>query len=200
MEHRQTRITFSRNKRVELPKRSDRNKNEIIGDGVMEKAFWGMVAGCALAFGVLLTIYLNKAGVIDLSSEPETETVETSVTQPTHTIDQEELYALVYGEDWTEEDIVPNEDTEEEVEEIIYTYEEELEKSGYVEPDRNNGLTDYAQESSESEQDNEETSETPESKSNSEYQYELYSDHVVITKYLGNKCFVCPPTPNVRLI
>lgn len=40
----------------------------------MEKAFWGMVAGCTLAFGILLAVYLNKTGAIDLANNQEEET------------------------------------------------------------------------------------------------------------------------------
>ena len=36
----------------------------------MEKAFWGMVAGCTLIFGILLGMYLNKSGAVDFLSVP----------------------------------------------------------------------------------------------------------------------------------
>ena len=116
----------------------------------MEKAFWGMIAGCALAFGVLLTMYLNKTGVIDLSPEAATEAVEVEATEPELTMDRDELYALVYGDEWTEEDIVPETESEEETEEeIIITQTEEVNKSGEVAADRNDDHEYFMTESEE---------------------------------------------------
>ena len=145
----------------------------------MEKAFWGMVAGCALAFGILLTMYLNKTGVIDLSPEPATEAVETAGINQKSTMDSDELYALVYGDDWVErEEEMPESETEEKVqEELLYTYEEEVEKSGFVEPDRNDEQEYFMPESStqsqSSEEEEKEENDTPESKENKEYKYDL---------------------------
>ena len=91
----------------------------------MEKAFWGMIAGCALAFGVLLAMYLNKAGVINFSPEQAVDMEEASETSPQHSMSSDELYALVYGDEWEEEKIIPDseeEETEEEKEAIPHFY------------------------------------------------------------------------------
>ena len=103
----------------------------------MEKAFWGMIAGCALAFGVLLAMYLNKAGVINFSPEQAVDMEEASETSPQHSMSSDELYALVYGDEWEEEKIIPDSEEEETEEEIIYTYTEEVNKSDYVDAQRN---------------------------------------------------------------
>ena len=152
--------------------------NSVIGDGVMEKAFWGMIAGCALAFGVLLTMYLDKAGVIDLSPDKEVENTEITETVPQHSLTNDELYALVYGDEWEEEKIVPDSEEEETEDEIIYTYTEEMNKSDYVDSERNSDHEQFMPESSTQSEDSKEQateeSQESETKKNKEYGYDKF--------------------------
>ena len=46
-----------------------------MGEGIMEKLFWGMVGLCTIAFAFLLGMYLNQSGVLNFSAAEETTTV-----------------------------------------------------------------------------------------------------------------------------
>ena len=54
----------------------------LVHSGEYEKAFWGMVAGCTLIFGILLGMYLNKSGAVDFSPKAD-QTQETTQTDQT---------------------------------------------------------------------------------------------------------------------
>lgn len=55
----------------------------------MEKAFWGMVAGCTLIFGILLGMYLNKSGAVDFSPKADQTQETTQTDQTADEIEQE---------------------------------------------------------------------------------------------------------------
>lgn len=174
----------------------------------MEKVFWGMVGGCTVAFVILLTMYLNKSGVIDLSPEPATEeasVVEEETAEEETTVDRgSEIDALVESAQTNyatamqvfdeASEAIEHEETEEASGQNNDTGNG-IRTNGTVDPDRNgeHGYFLEDPEALESSAEEESTEETPASKSDSEYQYDLYADHVVIKKYLGTKADLIIP-------
>ena len=53
----------------------------------MEKLFWGMVGACTAAFAILLALYLNKIGVINLSPKASTEESSTVMEEETSAVE-----------------------------------------------------------------------------------------------------------------
>ena len=165
----------------------------------MEKLFWGMVAGCTIAFSLLLGMYLNKTGVIDFSKTDDAQEI---TTEADTTEGPEDISSLVnetqknYGlASAALEDLPDNHKTTPESSPVKT---EQINPSSLVDADRNDDhdyfMGEEEEEASEEASSTEE-SDTPESKKNKDYQYTLYKDHVVINKYLGNRAdLVIPDT------
>ena len=183
----------------------------------MEKAFWGMVAGCTLIFGILLGMYLNKSGAVDFSPKADQTQETTQTDQTAGEIEQEgELTSLLQEtqgnyaaamkaleEEQTESPQQPegaaggDHNTSSTTTSSSTTTT--TTPNGSVDPDRNGNHNYFmddpsaTQSSSADSSSESQTEDTPESKKNDLYQYDLYKDHVVITKYLGKGTDVVIP-------
>ncbi len=155
---------------------------------MMSKIFWGMVAACTLAFGILLTVHLTDTGVLDFSKEENTETVENTEEESMEVSDG--VYELIDATDAKYDGAMQALQAGEEIPVVRdYTKKESVSynpiyKDDEVASDRNDGKDHFMDDPSESL----EVPETwPQEKSNDEYKYQLYKDYVEITEYLGNK-------------
>ena len=183
----------------------------------MEKAFWGMVAGCTLIFGILLGMYLNKSGAVDFSPKADQTQETTQTDQTADEIEQEgEITSLLQEtqgnyaaamkaleEEQTESPQQPegaaggDHNTSSTTTSSSTTTT--TTPNGSVDPDRNGNHNYFmddpsaTQPSSADSSSESQTEDTPESKKNDLYQYDLYKDHVVITKYLGKGTDVVIP-------
>ena len=184
----------------------------------MEKAFWGMVAGCTLIFGILLGMYLNKSGAVDFSPKADQTQETTQTDQTADEIEQEgEITSLLQEtqgnyaaamkaleEEQTESPQQPEgaaggDHNTSSTEHPLRQPPQLTTPNGSVAPDRNGNHNYFmddpsaTQPSSADSSSESQTEDTPESKKNDLYQYDLYKDHVVITKYLGKGTDVVIP-------
>lgn len=159
---------------------------------MMSKIFWGMVAVCTLAFGIMLTVHLSDTGVLNFSEEENTEV---STTEETMAV-PDGVYELIDATDAKYDGAMQALQASEEIPVVRdYTTKESVSintiyKEDDVASDRNDDKDYFMDDPSESL----EVPETwPQEKTNDEYTYQLYEDYVEITKYLGNKSDLVVP-------
>ena len=173
----------------------------------MEKAFWGTVAGCTLIFAILLIMYLNKSGVLNQAANADQTTqAETTISA---TEEADEITSLIQetqgnyatamkalDENDQESAEQPEGSTGEKNDQTTTTV---VSPNGNVDPNRNGNHNYFmddpsaTQTQTDSSSSASQTDDTPESKKTDLYQYDLYKDHVVITKYLGKGTDVVIP-------
>ena len=158
---------------------------------MMSKIFWGMVAVCTLAFGILLAVHLSDTGALDFSKEENTEMVEESMAVP------DGVYELIDATDSKYDSAMQALQASEEIPVVRdYTTKESVSynpvyKEDEVASDRNDDKDYFMDDPSESL----EVPQTwPQVKENEEYKYQLYEDYVEITEYLGSKTDLVVPT------
>ncbi len=165
---------------------------------MMSKIFWGMVAACTLAFGILLAVHLTDTGVLDFSKKENTESVEESMDSSAEEsmAVSDGVYELIDATDAKYDGAMQALQAGEEIPVVRdYTKKESVSyhpiyKDDEVASDRNDGKDHFMDDPSESL----EVPETwPQEKSNDEYKYQLYEDYVEITEYLGEKSDLVVP-------
>lgn len=157
---------------------------------MMSKIFWGMVAACTLAFGVLLAMHLSDTGALNFSKEENMDSVEETMAVPDGVYElidttNEKYDDAMQALQASEEIPVVRDYTKKESESYLPIYKEDD-----VADDRNDEKDYFMDDPSESL----EVPETwPQEKTNDEYKYRLHNTYAEIIGYLGNKSDIVIP-------